>query len=130
MAQNFDREWADSWAYDMDKKVLRKGEIWDVDVINQSIEMILGTLYGERIFNPSFGCGLQLKIFDTITESSGEEILEEISVALKRWEDRITVLENEMRLYFNEDSHTLLITIPYIIREREIKSIFKKKIII
>jgi phage baseplate assembly protein W len=130
MTLDFDREWVDPWAYDLEKKVIRKGEIWDVDVINQSIEMILGTIWGERLFNPSFGCGLQMKIFETVTEDSGEEILNEIANALKRWEDRITVLETEMRLYFNEDAHTLVLMIPYIINERQIKSTFKKKIIV
>jgi phage baseplate assembly protein W len=127
---DFDREWVDPWAYDLEKKIIRKGEIWDVDVIDQSIEMILGTIWGERLFNPSFGCGLQMKVFETVTEDSGEEILNEIATALKRWEDRITVLETEMRLYFNEDSHTIVLMVPYIINERQIKSTFKKKIIV
>jgi len=123
------REFADRWAYDISQNVISKGEIWDVDVLNQSIELILGTVYGERLFNTSFGCGLQLRIFESMTPEAGEDILNEIARQLKLWEDRIIVLEDEMRLNFNGDSNSITITIPYIIRDRNLRSVFKKKII-
>ena len=43
------RNISEKWAYDIDKNPIDQGEIWDVDCINQSIEMILGTMPGERL---------------------------------------------------------------------------------
>lgn len=119
----------DRWAYDIDKNPIDQGEIWDVDVINQSIEMILGTIYGERLFNPSFGFGLQYRIFESMSSSKAESLLDEISTAIKRWEDRITLLESEMRIIANVDKNSVIIIIPYIINRVNIKSVFKKKLV-
>lgn len=119
----------DRWAYDIDKNPIDQGEIWDVDVINQSIEMILGTMYGERLFNPGFGFGLQYRIFESMSSSKAESLLDEISTAIKRWEDRITLLESEMRIIANVDKNSVIIIIPYIINRVNIKSVFKKKLV-
>jgi len=122
------RELSDKWAYDIDKKIIQQGEIWDVNVINQSIEMILGTRLGERLFNPGFGYGLQFKIFNIINEGDAELILDEIATALKRWEDRITVIEKDMRIVKKSDENSMIIIIPYLIRRVNLSSVFKKKI--
>lgn len=119
----------DRWAYDIDKNPISNGEIWDVNVINQSIEMILGTMYGERLFNPSFGFGLQNRIFELFSQNEAEGLLDEITEALKKWEDRITVVESEMRVISDVDRHYIILIIPYIIKRVNIKSVFKKKLI-
>jgi len=123
------RNISERWAYDIDKNPIDQGEIWDVDCINQSIELILGTLPGERIFNPSFGFGLQYRIFNLFSPDQAESILDEISSALKKWEDRITIIERQMRVIANVDNNSIILIIPYIIKRNQIKSIFKKKIV-
>lgn len=123
------RNISERWAYDIDKNPIDQGEIWDVDVINQSIEMILGTLPGERLFNNSFGYGLQYRIFNIASPEEAEEILNEVASAIKRWEDRIVLLESQMRIYSNVDTHTIIIIIPYYIKRTGVKNTFKKKII-
>lgn len=122
------RELSDNWAYDLHKEPITNGEIWDGDVINQSIEMILSTSPGERVFNPYFGSGLIYKIFEIMTDDQAEEIIDLSVAAIKRWEDRIIVLENEVRLYRQFDKNLLVIYIPYIIKRTGIKSSFQKKI--
>ena len=123
------RNISERWAYDIDKNPIDQGEIWDVDCINQSIEMILGTMPGERLFNTPFGYGLQYRIFNIASPAEAESILDEIVEALARWEDRISVVTNQMRIIANVDAHSAIIIIPYIIKRNNIKSIFKKKII-
>ena len=123
------RNISERWAYDIDKNPIDQWEIWDVDCINQSIELILGTLPGERIFNPSFGFGLQYRIFNLFSPDQAESILDEISSALKKWEDRITIIERQMRVIANVDNNSIILIIPYIIKRNQIKSIFKKKIV-
>jgi len=122
------RNISERWAYDIDKNPIDVGEIWDVDVINQSIELILGTLPGERLFNPSFGYGLQYRIFNLFSQEEAESILDEIAEVLRIWEDRITVLESEMRVIADVDRNFVILIIPYIIRRTNIQSTFKKKI--
>jgi phage baseplate assembly protein W len=123
------RNISERWAYDIDKNPIDQGEIWDVDCINQSIEMILGTLPGERLFNPNFGMGLQYRIFEIASPEEAENLLDIVAAALKKWEDRIIVIENKMRIIADVDRHSIVIIIPYMIVRNGITSIFKKKIV-
>lgn len=123
------RNISDRWAYDIDKNPIDVGEIWDVDTINQSIELILGTIPGERLFNPTFGLGLQARIFELFSPEEADYLLDEVSSALRRWEDRIIVLEQEMRVISNVDRNYIVLIIPYVIKRTGIQNVFKKKII-
>jgi len=123
------KQLSDRWAYDIDKNPIDQGEIWDGDVLNQSIEMILTTNYGERLFNPSFGFGLQRRIFEIISPADAEDFLDEIATAIKTWEDRVTLVESQMRIIANVDSNSIILIIPYIIKRTSVKSVFKKKIL-
>lgn len=116
----------DRYAYDMDSS---KGEVWDIDCINKSIENILTTSYGERIFNLGFGSPLNFSLFEGMTNIQGEKLINDVIDALKRWEDRITIIENDVRLYSNSDN-SFSLSIPYRINKNNITSTFKKKIII
>jgi len=123
------RELSDRWAYDIDKNPIDNGEILDGDVLNQSIELILSTNYGERLFNPSFGVGLQRRIFEIISPADAEDFLDEIALAIKTWEDRVTLIESQMRIISNADRNSIILIIPYIIKRTNVKSVFKKKIL-
>lgn len=123
------RNISERWAYDIDKNPIDQGEIWDVDVINQSIEMILGTLPGERLFNPNFGVGLQYRIFEVMSNEEAENLLNIVASAIKTWEDRIFLVESQMRIIADVDRHIVVMIIPYIIKRTGITSVFKKKII-
>jgi phage baseplate assembly protein W len=116
------------WAWDLDNSMLTNAEIRDVDVINRSIENILTTNYGERLFNLNFGAGLNSRIFENITPAFAEGVLNEVAGALKVWETRITVLESQMRLIRNTDENSIIIIVPYIVNSNNITSIFKKKL--
>jgi phage baseplate assembly protein W len=122
------RELSDNWAYDIAKTPISDGEIKDIEVINQSIELILSTVRGERLFNPSFGLGLQNRIFNIASPDEGETILDLVAEAIKNWENRITLIENQMKIQINSDQNSIIIIIPYIIRRNQIKSVFQKKI--
>jgi phage baseplate assembly protein W len=121
---------SDYWAYDIAKNVVSKGEVKNVEVINQSIEQILGTLYGERIFNLSFGSDLSLKLFEVVSKNKGERLLNDIVVAIEKWENRIRIIESQMKLIIDSDNNSIYISIPYIVRKESIKGIFSKKIIL
>ena len=120
---------SDRWAYDISQNVITKGEVYDVAVINQSIENILMTMVGERIFNITYGSNIMRRVFETITPQTGEQILNDIVAAIKRWDNRVRIIESEMHLTIDEDNNSALIEIPYQIISTGLVSTFKKKIV-
>lgn len=122
------KNYADDWANDLHIDNFSKGDIVNVDVINQSIELILSTLRGERLFNPAFGSDFQLRIFDTIDPKFLEKLIDDTVEAIKKWETRITIIESQVKLTIKPDLNTVNIFIPYIINGRNIKASFEKKI--
>lgn len=121
---------SDNWAQDLDKNGISNGEIKDVAVLDQSIELILTTLYGERLFNLSYGCGLMVKLFEAMTPGYAESILNEIALAIKRWEDRISIVESDMRIIEDNNNNSIIIVIPYYVKKTGVGSIFKKRFVI
>lgn len=123
------KQFDENYAYDLNKNNRKGKELFDEDVLDQSIEMILGTKRGERLFNRSFGTGLFLYLFENINENIGERILEDILNSIKRFEDRILVDTNNVKLDVYPDEGAITITIPYRINRTGQRNIFKKKII-
>ncbi len=61
------------------------------DDIRESLEILLSTRPGERIMQPSYGCGLHAMVFETINESTITEIRDVIERAVLFFEPRITL---------------------------------------
>jgi len=122
------REYANHWAVDIDNKILSVGEIYNVDVINRSIETILSTTLGSRLFNIGFGSDFSLRIFDNMDISYLEQMIVDTADSIEYWEDRIAIIRDEMSIVVNADNNTVLLTIPYIIKRRKILAEFKKVI--
>lgn len=59
--------------------------------IHESLRIILSTVPGERIMQPTFGCGIKAYVFDEISESVLTEIRDAIERAILFFEPRITV---------------------------------------
>lgn len=122
------KEYTDHYAYDISKNALSKGEVYDKDVLSQSIEMILCTMFNERLFNLSFGSALPSFIFDFINESTGESLLDEIIATIKKWENRVTIIESQASLEILDDQHAIILTLPYVIKQQNVSGLFKKKL--
>jgi phage baseplate assembly protein W len=120
--------YSDHWAYDLSKDLISKGEIYDQDVISQSIEMILTTMFGERLFNPQFGCSLSSYLFETINVNSGEALLDEIISQITKQEDRVMILSQQAALQILNDESAIILTLPYVVKMRNVVDKFKKKI--
>ena len=61
--------------------------------VEQSIRIILGTLPGERLMRPDFGCRLGEVVFAPATHRTLRLAEHYVREALVRWEPRITVEE-------------------------------------
>jgi phage baseplate assembly protein W len=60
--------------------------------IRESIIIILGTVKGERVMLPEFGCGIHELVFSVVNSSTLTLIESAVKEALILWEPRIEVL--------------------------------------
>ena len=75
-----------------------------VDVINQSIKLILGTRIGERFNNNEFGSNINDLIFEPNDLILKDLLYYSIVTALQRWEKRITIID----VVFDEQNENLI----------------------
>jgi phage baseplate assembly protein W len=122
------REFRGLIAYDLAKKVLEVGELVNTDAIEQSIENILSTSYGERLFNPYFGSPLPLVLFENLTISQGEALLDSLIRAIETWEDRIILLKDRCTLNIDYDNNALDIGIAYVIKSNSQLANFERSV--
>jgi phage baseplate assembly protein W len=119
----------DKFAYDLSKTPLTKNDVFDIQAINQSIENILSTIPGERPMNPFFGSPLFTTLFENITQSEAEKLMNDLIDTIKFWENRITVIPEQCEFNINSNDHTLEISIVYQINQNNIVSEFNRKVI-
>lgn len=61
--------------------------------IHESLQILLATAPGERVFQPSYGCGVKQLIFESLTESTITEIKDLIERAVLFFEPRISLTQ-------------------------------------
>jgi phage baseplate assembly protein W len=72
--------------------VARKSRMVSADEdIRESLRILLSTAPGERVMNPSFGCGLKTRVFDTVSASMITEVKDMVERAILFYEPRITL---------------------------------------
>ena len=123
-------EYSDHYAKDISKNIIKGGELFDTEVISQSIEMIILTMFGERLFKPQFGSAIWLTLFEDFTVANGEKLIDGIVASIKKYEDRVRVIESAISLDMKQDEHALKISLPYVILRSGQVSYFKKKIFV
>jgi len=90
----------------------RRGKVHMVSAeedIRESLRILLGTTPGERVMQPSFGCGLKRHVHEVINESTITILKDVIQRAILFFEPRVTLdrilhdsgMEIEGRLDFN-----------------------------
>lgn len=83
--------------------------------IEQSIAIILGTMPGERVMRPEFGCRAWELVFAPNDAATHSLITYYVEEALKFWEPRIELLSVEAR-NAPEESGMLVVEIQYEIK--------------
>jgi phage baseplate assembly protein W len=85
-----------------------------VTKVEESIRIILGTGYGERVMRPRFGCNLKSLAFAPNTDATASLARFYVTEGLARWEPRIDVVDVSVR---NDNLRAaLLIDITYRLR--------------
>ena len=87
--------------------------VYDVEAINSSIENILGTIPGERLFQPNFGSNIHTLLFEPINDDTAADILFEIVDAIENWEPRVTVLLDESTVDPYPDKNLYEVVVRY-----------------
>ena len=119
----------ETYAKDLSMDLFKTGQAYDEEVINQSIERILMTSPGERLFNLNFGSNLVERLFDNMNANFLNRVLDDIVGAITKLEDRITIDSSSIQLLMDPDNNAATIVIPYYINITGESAVFKKKIV-
>jgi phage baseplate assembly protein W len=82
--------------------------------IRQSIQIILGTIPGERVMRPDFGAGLHALVFEPITTTTKSLARLRVQEALTIWEPRIDTIT--VQVGDDREQGVLMLTITYRVR--------------
>lgn len=72
--------------------------VTDIPDIQQSIDMILLTRRGERLFNIPFGASFADNLFDLIDDVTAARIRNILSYSLSVWDPRIRVIQSMLKV--------------------------------
>ena len=82
------RGWSFPPKFERNDEVLELQMVSLEEDIRESLSILLSTLPGERVMQPTFGCGLNALVFENITESSVTKIKELVERAILFFETR------------------------------------------
>ncbi len=92
------------------------GILMSADVVNiqQSIVIILGTQFGERVMRPTFGCNLKSLVFAPNNAQTAALARQYVLDGLQAWEPRISV--QTVTVSNAVEDAQLLIQIAYVVK--------------
>jgi uncharacterized protein len=67
--------------------------VTNVEKIEESIRIILGTQFNERVMRPTFGCNLKSLVFAPNNEATANLARYYVEDGLRQWETRIDVFD-------------------------------------
>lgn len=95
---------------DLDLKITSTGDISSVsnaDSIKQSLNMIVDTARGSRIFFPLFGCRVRSFLFEPLDEETSRRIGEELQNTITSYERRISILNIDISIDFEKAGYEI-----------------------
>ena len=88
--------------------------------VEESIRIILGTGYGERLMRPTFGCNLKSLVFAPNNDATANLARYYVEDGLSQWEPRIDVLD----VLVENDNQNGLLNIEIHYRLRSTQQVF------
>lgn len=89
--------------------------------IHQSLDILLSTMTGERIFRPEYGCNTKAWVFSKMSETQLTLIIDEIEQAILYGEPRITLEKIEINER-NYEEGRLVIELFYFVKQTNSRS--------
>ena len=117
-----------NYAYDLGKNTITDADVVDEVAINQSIENIFFTNFGERVFKPNFGSSILTSLFEAGTSERLTSLYSGVLDQLQRYESRVTINKTNCSLYFDDVNNAMYITIAYSINRTGIQGSLSKKV--
>ena len=102
--------------------------VFDVDAINSSLENIILTIPGERVFLPQFGCEIHSLLHELMNERTARDILSVVVSAVEKWEPRIVVDFARSRVTPITDERVYEVYLAYIVVGLDIESSFQLRV--
>tara|TARA_R110001592_G_scaffold243633_1_gene504640 strand:+ start:870 stop:1265 length:396 start_codon:yes stop_codon:yes gene_type:complete len=118
----------ENYAYDLSKHVTKNGDEKDESAINQSIENILLTNFGERVFKPNFGSNLLATLFEAGTSGKIASVFSSILSQIQQYEPRVTINVSASNIFFDDINNKMFITIKYNINKTGLEGSLNKKV--
>jgi len=81
------------------------------NAVRASIDNILGTSPGERIFLPTFASGIKQILFEPMNTNKLNAMTNSIKTSVETWDNRVTV--QNVSLVINTDSNYVAITVSF-----------------
>jgi phage baseplate assembly protein W len=97
-------------AFPLHLGVLGLAQSSGVQRVEESIQLILGTQYGERVMRPDFGCNLRSLAFAPNNDSTANLARYYVQQGLTRWEPRIELVTVEVGNDLARDALTIDLT--------------------
>jgi hypothetical protein len=98
-----------------------------IEVIVQSLFVILNTRPESRVWQPEFGCRLKEYIWDLMDSDTIQNLSSEISNAIKTWEPRIKLNKVDVEPISDIAGNKINILIDFTYEERDYKQTFNIK---
>lgn len=117
-----------NYAIDLAKKSLTVSDIYDSQALLQSIENILLTVPGERVFEPEFGSFLTATTFRNLTTESGERLLDSLIKSITRFEPRVKVISSKCQLMIDKTQNSVSIKIVFVSKDSNTPMEYTKKL--
>lgn len=92
------------------------GRVTDVSSVYQSIDNILKTRKGERVFQPKFGSDISALLFEPMDDITANSILSRLFEAIEVWEHRVIVDYGRSYIVPDVDNHTYNVFLTFRIK--------------
>lgn len=89
--------WSDLSADLIQDGQARLKKVINVEAVKTSIDNILRTYQGERVFLPQFASRLRALLFEPISEDTVKAISDNIKQSIEIWDNRVSVTGVDMR---------------------------------
>jgi phage baseplate assembly protein W len=82
-----------------------------LDSIYQSINNILTTVKGSRLFKLDFGSNLEILLFDLMSDITATKIFNEVTTSILKWETRVSIdfIQSYVMPIYVENKYEILI---------------------
>lgn len=91
--------------------------LFDMDSIYQSIDNMVNTLKGERLFRPNYGIDLEEYLFDLIDKDTCLLLIKDVAMQVEQNDPRIDVDLPNSEIEVDPDNHLLSVYLTFRIKD-------------